>query len=210
MKLLCGMMLVSTLALGAAYEGTGSYNGREIKIVADLNVPNYLTSENHKVEYVEDKVDEYHSDEVVYRCHTDIEFLGPTLLLKITDAQTGEVLYAVNEEEASLVVTHTVSSEKPFKCEEADLSKGPVEVRFASGAEYHIPVAKLDGHDVSLALYPLLSARVKTTLERQGGQYTFYTEQFDGHMPATLEIPLIHWGGVSNQVGKISLTRSDR
>ena len=82
-RFLLGLMLtLSTFAAAAVYEGAGKYEGREIRITADLHIPNYLTSEATVVKATEEREDHYHSDMVTYYCSTTVEFLGPTLTLK--------------------------------------------------------------------------------------------------------------------------------
>jgi len=190
----------------AIYEGQASYEGREIRIYGELNIPNYLTSEAVTVESETHAVDPYHSDEVTYSCTTSVEFQGATVLLEVEDAKTGEQLMFVDEEPASLRGRVSTYSNEKVECKEVDFSKQEVRLAFSSDAALHLPIAKKDGYDVSLALYPLLTNQASLNLEKEGDRYVLETSKWENKLKRVLEVPILHWGGATREVGSVPLT----
>jgi len=193
------------LAGAATYEGKGEFEGREVRIYAELNIPAYLTSEPVSVKSSEQLEDPYHSDTITYHCTTSLEFQGATLFLQVSDEKTGQQLMFIDEEAASLKASVDQSFAEKTECKEVDFSKTKAALTFSPNATYHLPIAQKGGHDVSLALYPILNAKADLTLDKQGDRYHLVTEQFESRLPEEISIPVIHWAAFSQTLGNIRL-----
>lgn len=205
-KFFLGLLSLSAFAQGAIYQGSGAYEGREIKVWGELNIPKYLTSEAPVVKASEEKEDHYHSDLITYYCSTSVSFPGATLFLDISDAKTGQQLMFIDEEEASLTATAYERFSEKVDCKEVDFSKTKVALIFSAKVAYHLPIAKKDGYEVSIALYPLLGSRAEMTFDKKGDRYLLNADEFESRLEKEITLPILHWGAYSQKVGSIPLT----
>lgn len=200
------LLTLSNLAFGVVYEGRGNYGSRDIKVYAELNLLEYMTSDEPKVEAYEADWDPDISIDPTFHCSTSVTFPGSTVLLMIEDAKTGEVLQFIDEEPAMLKVSSESHTHEKVECVAADFSKLTEQVYFVTGANLHLPLEKKGGYDVSLALYPLLSPSVPMTLRKVGDRYEMRASEFADKLKAELSLSIIHWKALSETVGTVKLS----